>query len=191
MRFASAIPALLLAGLGLAVPLAAQVPRPVQFGIGVGLTVLAGEDRDFFKDGLNVTGNLTLNIPAARIGLRGEVMYHTIGGKKGASGGSDTLVFDSFKVLAGIASVTYQLSPPLSPAQPYVLLGGGIFNSDADVVYYGTPASASSTDFGIAAGAGVRARLGGVRLFVEGRVQNIFGEGESARFYPFTAGIVF
>ena len=194
MRCRPAVSVVALLALSVAAPLGAQVPRPVQLGIGIGLTLLTGEDRDFFSDGFNAAGNVTVNIPAARIGLRAEVMYQALRGKDrglGPPGGPDTLVLGDFNVVAGIASLVYHLSPPLSPARPYVLLGGGLFRTEADAVYYGTPVSGSSTDFGIAVGAGVRFRVGGVRLFAEGRLHSIFGEGESARVYPVTVGVVF
>lgn len=168
-------------------PLGGQVPRPVQIGLGAGLTLLTGEDRDFWNDGFHAQGTVTVNLPTLPIGLRAEVAYHRVGSKDRSTGSADTLVLGDLSVVAGIASVVYHFSPPASPVRPYVLVGAGLFRTEADAVLYGTSVSGSSTDFGMALGVG--ARFG--RLFAEGRLLNIFGDGDSAQLYPLTVGVVF
>lgn len=178
-----------------AVPLAhAQTPRPFRLGLAGGATFLGGEDRDFFHDGFHVAGSVRINVPAAQIGLRLEGAYSGIGGRNKSTqmtpGGPDTLLLGDFNVLSGTISASYDLAPP-SPTRPYLLVGGGIFRTEAEAVKYGQPVSGTATDFGLTAGLGLNFHLGGMAAFAEARVHNIFGDGGSARLYPLSVGVVF
>ena len=172
----------------------AQTPRPFRLAVSGGATLLAGEDRDFFRDGFNLAGSVRVNVPAAQIGLRFEAAYHGVGGRNKSDqtvpGGPDTLLLGDFSVLSATVAAAYDLVPP-SPARPYLLVGGGLFRTEAHAVKYGQPVRGTATDFGVTAGVGVNFHLGTLSAFAEARVHNIFGDGGSARLYPVAVGVVF
>lgn len=172
----------------LSAPLAAQASRPLRFGVGGGMTFVTGEDRDVYKDGFNVQGTISLDIPSVQLAARFDLMYHRLSSKEQSFG--DSLVFGDFSVIAGALSAVYAFSPGAS-VQPFVSGGFGLYRSEADAVLYGRPVSGSATDFGIVGGLGLQFTAGRVRPYVEARVHNIFGEGGSAQIYPVTVGLLF
>ena len=172
----------------LSTPLVAQTSRPFQFGIGGGMTFVTGEDRDFYKDGFNVQGTVSVDVPSLQIAARFDLMYHRLAGKEAAVG--DSLVLGDFSVLAGALSAVYAFSPGAS-VRPFVSGGFGVYRSEAEAVLYGNPVSGSATDFGIVGGFGLQFTAGRVRPYVEARVHNIFGDGGSEQLYPITVGVFF
>jgi hypothetical protein len=188
-RFGSLLACALLVATG---TLGAQTSRTVNVGLGAGLTLLTGEDRDFFKDGLNLQASVAVPLRSAGIDLRFDLGYHRIGGKDRftAPPPSDTLQLGDFNVIALTASAQYYPSPA-APARMYLIAGFGLYRLEAKAVHYGQAVEGSSTDFGAAGGVGVSFRLGGMRGFVEGRIHNIFGDGGSAQLYPVTVGVLF
>jgi len=184
----------LLAGalLVVAATLGAQTRRSFNLGLGAGLTVLTGEDRDFFKDGLNLQGSVAVPLRNAGIDLRFDLGYQSIGGKDRftAPPPSDSLRLGDFNVISLTANAQYYASPT-APARVYLIAGLGLYRVEANAVHYGQSVKGSTTDFGAAGGVGVSFRLGGMRGFLEGRIHNIFGEGGSAQLYPITLGVMF
>lgn len=172
--------------------LAAQERRPTRFGVGAGMTLLTGEDRDFFKDGLNVHGSLAVPLRRAGLDLRFDLGYHRIGGKGRftAPPPSDSLQLGDFNVIALTAGVQYYPSAGLR-ARGYLIGGLGLYRTEANAVHYGQDVQGSSTDFGVTGGVGLSLPLGRMRGFVEARLHNIFGEGSSAQMYPVTVGVMF
>lgn len=174
--------------------LTAQTKRPFALGLGAGLTMLTGEDRDFFKDGLNFQASVGVPFSRAGIDLRFDLGLHSVPGKDRftAPPPSDSLQLGDFKIIGLTASAQYYLSPaPAAPVRAYVIAGVGMYRTEAKAVKYGQAIEGSSTDFGAAGGLGLTLRLGGLRAFAEGRIHNIFGEGGSASVYPITVGLLF
>lgn len=174
--------------------LSAQTKRPFTLGLGAGLTLLTGEDRDFFNDGLNLQGSVGVPFSKAGIDLRFDLGYHSVSGKDRftAPPPSDSLQLGDFKIIGLNASAQYYLSPvPTAPVRAYVIAGIGMYRTEAKAVKYGQPVEGSSTNFGAAGGLGLTLRLGGMRPFVEGRIHNIFGDGGWASVYPITVGLLF
>ena len=174
--------------------LTAQRTRPFTVGLGAGLTMLTGEDRDFFKDGLNFQGSVGIPLQRAGIDLRFDLGYHRVAGKDRftAPPPSDSLKLGDFSILGLNASAQYYLSPAsAAPVRAYLIAGVGLYRTEAKAVKYGQDVEGSSTDFGAAGGLGVTLRLGGLRAFAEGRIHNIFGDGGSASVYPITVGLLF
>lgn len=183
----------LLAFLTGAAPALAQTPRPFRLGVSTGITFLSGEDRDFFRDGFNVQGLVTVNVPKLQIAVRGELTYNSIGGRNRSTqtmpGGPDTLRLGDFSVLGGTVSAVYHVSPPGRPARFYILGGLGVFRTEAEATLYGQPVTGSETDLGLTGGFGLDFQLGGLRLFAETRLHNVFGDGGSGRLYPLIVGV--
>lgn len=188
------IAAATMAVMTLTASLQAQAPRPFRLGLGGGVTLLSGEDRDFFRDGINLAGSVRIAVPALQIGVRLEAAYNGIGGRNKSTsqtGGPDTLRLGDFNVLAAMLSASYDLSRTPGPTRPYLLAGFGVFRTEAEALKYGQPVSGTTTDFGVTAGLGATFRLGGLGAFAEARLHNIFGDGGSARLYPLTFGLIF
>ena len=102
------------------------------------------------------------------------------------------------KILSGIGNV--MVTFPLGPARPYVTAGLGAFHVKRRVEGSGTTTRSSETKFGIDAGAGVEFRIGVLKGFVEGRVENAFTDdgfnpalagGGSTTIVPVTFGLIF
>ncbi len=178
-----------------AVPLQAQSTRPLKLGLGGGVTLIAGGDRDFYKDGFNVLGSASYDFPGLNIETRLDVMYHRLAGRnlsdQSDPSGPDTLLIGDFSTIAGALTASYYLSSVTRALRPYVNFGFGLYRSEQDVVHYDQPKSASATDFGLVGGFGVSFAVRRARLFAETRIHNIFGDGGSARFYPVTVGAMF
>lgn len=174
-------------------PLQAQNTRPLQFGLGGGVTLIAGEDRDFYKDGFNLQGGASYEVPALNITTRLDVMYHRLAGRNVGDGSSepDTLLIGDFNTIAGVLSASYHLLSSTHPLRPYVNFGLGLYRSEQDATLYGRAVSTTATDFGLAGGLGVSYAVRRARFFAESRVHNIFGDGGSARIYPITVGAMF
>ncbi len=184
-----------LIGLLVASPLAAQSSAPIKLGLGGGLTAIAGEDRDFYKDGFNVQGMASYDLSSVPLTARLDVMYHRLGGRNLSDQSDpnlpDTLLIGSFSTVAAALTASYQLTSYARPVQPYVNFGLGLYRSEQNGTLYNQPATATSTDLGLVGGLGISFGTGGSRFFAEARVHNIFGDGGSGRIYPFTVGGMF
>jgi hypothetical protein len=94
-------------------------------------------------------------------------------------------------LLAGMGEVKLELMR--GPIQPYLTVGLGAYDVHTDA---GTGYSSSSTTrFGVNGGAGLAARLGSLRAFVQGRVDNVYSSSggvinaKSIQVVPVTVGL--
>lgn len=176
----------------------AQVPRgdapsrPVQVVVSGGLSLPAGDLKDFHDTGFHYDASLLINFAGFPLTLRPEASLTRLklkdpsGGTTASSGSSS----DVTQMFAALGNIELPLGGGL-----YALAGGGVLNLK-------TPAgSASTADLSQSkvtfdAGAGLRFRLGGISGFLEGRVgtasydQGKFGFSK-ATLIPITFGLVF
>jgi hypothetical protein len=78
------------------------------------------------------------------------------------------------------------LRAPIGRFSPYLIGGGGIYNSHRTPF----PGSQSSTDLGVNFGGGLRLNFTDATTFVEARYHKVSGDGR-IRIVPLTFGILF
>ena len=153
--------------------------RPVKFGFGLGASVPVGDLGDAADFGWHAQGMLQFSMAALPLGLRADVMYHSLGG---AANGPD------WRIVAG--NINAMLMTGGVQARPYLIGGLGLYNSDVGAIAGGIDPE-SSTDFGLNIGGGVQFMLSGFNAFVEGRLHHIMGDNNSLQLIPLTFGMTF
>jgi len=197
LRFALGLAAL---GLGLGGSKAlAQLPgggassRPIRLVVSGGLTLPAGDLKNYHDSGFHYDASLLLNIAGFPLTLRPEASFTRLNlkdpvGTSGASGyGSST---DVTQLFAALGNFELPLGGGL-----YVIAGGGVLSIKTPTGGT-TSADLSQSRVTFDAGAGLRFHLGGIGGFVEGRMgtasydQGKFGYSK-ATLIPITFGLVF
>lgn len=171
------------AALAVVVSLSAQ-RLPAQsagFSLGGGISVPLGTFDDVVKVGWQGTA-------AVSFASRNSPLGFQIDGSVSKFADETPLDIKSQQIY-GTASAVYRFhTAEEAPYRPYLIGGGGVYNSKAT----GSDApEGSSTKFGINLGAGFDFSLGGAGLFVETRFHDIFTEGPNVKFLPITLGIRF
>jgi opacity protein-like surface antigen len=180
-RFRAALAAALSAAF-LALPSLATAQKSLSFGVSGGLSAPIGSLGDATNSGYDITGHVFFAPQSNKtLGLRGDVSYDSWNSK----GGGLTL-----RSLGFTGNGIYHFSDTKgSIFSPYALVGAGAFNLTTRIS--GTNTSASSTDFGLQGGVGVEFQLASFSTFGEVKLVNVFGSGNSSRWFPVTFGVRF
>src|SRR5215218_2847190 len=175
----------ILAGTLLGVPsLYAQGNR---FALGGGASIPTGKFSELANMGWHATGSLNFGRHDSRLGLLIDSSYSEFG--------FDVEGFDvKQRWIYGTANLVYRFKRAGSEASrfnPYVIGGGGVYNSkgignDADL--FGDD---SSTDFGLNAGLGLNYTVSRIVLYLETRYHTVFTDADDSHFIPVTLGIRF
>jgi hypothetical protein len=158
-------------------------------GLGGGASIPVGKLGDAQKTGYNVLASLAVGVAELPLGVRFDAMYNTIlknSSLVSAAGGGTTGSVD-LRVTALLANLLFAF--PGTNAMAYILAGGGLYNSKADVS--GTKAQ---NNFGFNAGLGTTFGSGPFAIFVESRYHSISrseAKGGVYQFIPITLGILF
>ena len=152
-------------------PLQAQY-NPIAFGIIAGGTVPLGDFGDAVKTGWHAGALAQWNGAAFPLGIRGEVVYHSLGSESGTFEDVD------FDIITATVNGVFMF-PMSGPAtvRPYIIGGGGLYRvgcsdcGDLD----------SENKGGINAGAGVQIPLSGFTSLIEGRWHMIFDSDDTHR----------
>jgi opacity protein-like surface antigen len=174
-----------------------EAEAQAKFMIGGGLAMPSGEfssneDGGYFAgNGFNALAGVNLSAPLLPLSLRVDGSFNRFGMHEDLGD-----VDANYQVLAGTANAVFSLPTP-GLVQPYVLAGVGMYNyklGGDDV-----PEVDAETRFGINGGVGVNLSLGGLSLFGEARMHNIFVseqtvddvtfEAEDIRMIPVTVGL--
>lgn len=177
---------------------AGEAEAQAKFMIGGGLAMPTGDfsstdDGGYFAgNGFNALAGVNLSAPLLPVGLRVDGSYNRFGMHEDLGD-----VDANYQVLAGTANAVFSLPTP-GIVQPYVLAGVGVYNyklTGDDVA----EAVDSETKLGINGGVGLNVSLGGLSLFGEARMHNIFVgeqtvgdvtfEAEDIRMIPVTVGL--
>jgi hypothetical protein len=156
-----------LVGTGLPRQAEAQIIRA---GVAAGPTIPVGDLADVASIGFHAQGMLGLRIPLLPVSFRGELLFQRLPFDPGGN----------FQQFAGIANVLYTLAPT-PVVSPYLIGGLGVYNSGN---------GASSTDFGVNGGVGIRVNLLVVDLLGEARFHHAFTDGGSSTL-PISFGVMF
>ena len=177
----------------------AEAEAQARFMVGGGLAMPSGEfssteDGGYFAgNGFNALAGVSLSAPLLPIGLRVDGSFNRFGLHEDAGD-----VAANYQVLAGTANAVFSLPTP-GIVQPYVLAGVGVYNYKLTGDDVSEEFSAAETNLGINGGVGLNVALGGLSLFGEARMHNIFIsertlgdvtlEAEDIRMVPVTVGL--
>ena len=171
----------LILGMMVASTAEAQMARPVQFGLGAGITVPTGDAGDILDNGYHFQGMLGFKAPMFPVGLRLDVMYHT----------ADVTDVEDVKLnaLAGTLNAQFEMGGMM--ASPYFTAGLGVYNLKIDFEGVDDDFDVDETKAGLNAGAGIKFNLAGFGTFLEARYHHILTEDEATTLIPITFGIMF
>ena len=162
-----------------------DLDKPVDFYLGVGASIPTGDLADGWNIGFHATGRAGFSV-APKLELLVGADFHTFSLDNqvpNIDGGSHSSI--NLSVGLKIDLSTLDMS-----ASPYLLGGGGLAIwsiGDITIPGFGVSMSDSESDFFIEAGVGVVLN----RLFLQAKYVNIFSEGSSISYIPFTLGVKF
>ena len=156
-----------------AAPLSAQ---RVTLGVAGGASLGSGGFDGDGGAGWHALGTVGLERPMQPLGLRADVAHSRSGFDTGA--GPDA---GEREVTSATLNLTYRLPMTRSAFSPYVIAGLGAYRTGCS----GGAVCNETTRRGWNAGLGTRARLGGVRAFVEAR----YHDSGTAGYLPVTIGL--
>lgn len=161
----------------------AQAQTAFTVGTGAGLTVPVGDLADFQGLGWNAQVNLGIQNPGWPVAFRIDGMYHSLSGDDIVSTGGGDVEWPGLNIIAGVANAEFYVARSANGGGLFLVGGVGIYNTDVDDD--SEAETSSSTDFGLAGGAGYKIAMTNLLLSIEGKFHNIFTEGESnAQFIP-------
>jgi Outer membrane protein beta-barrel domain len=154
-------------------------------GIGGGAAIPVGKLSDTQKTGYNVMAALAVGVPDLPLGVRIDVMYNNLS-HRNATTPSGTASSD-LRVKAVAGNLVFAFSG--NGAKAYILAGGGLYNSKADVA-----GAKSQNNFGVNAGLGATVGFGPFATFLESRYHSVSrseAKGGVFQFVPITFGVMF
>ncbi|NOT33240.1 MAG: outer membrane beta-barrel protein [Candidatus Eisenbacteria bacterium] len=172
--------------------------RPIVFGIGGGIAMPLNEAGDALDRGFN--GNAYVRFQPAMLpfgfGVNVSFSKFDLSDAEVTSGvpSPGASPIGTSQMLAGLADLKFDLIK--GPVRPYVLLGLGAYNLSTDLEGASTE-SVSETRFGVNGGAGLSIQIGPMRLWGQGRVDNMYTEEgglvdtKSIQVVPVTFGLEF
>lgn len=139
--------------------------RAFSLGIAAGATVPTGDFADAYGTGFNIMGTLGFQPAAMPVGIRFDLMYHSLPGED--LGG--VVELEDLNIIAGAANAILTVSNS-GGVRPYLIGGIGMYRADGG-------GDETSTDFGINGGAGLEFGLAGFSTFLEARYHSVFVDG--------------
>lgn len=161
---------------------AQQSMSPVRFGVAAGATFPTGDAGDVYDWGYHITGLVSGRPAALPIGLRGEVMFHSLQGKEIDAGEFGSVDVPDLRVIGGLVNAEIGMSGV--GIRPFFIGGLGLYNIGGEDID-------SETKFGFNIGGGVDFALSGLSTFAEIRYHSIQTEGDALSIIPVTFGIRF
>lgn len=140
--------------------------RAFSLGIAAGATVPTGDFADAYGTGFNIMGTLGFQPAAMPVGVRFDLMYHSLPGED--LGG--VVELEDLNIIAGSANAILTVSNT-GGVRPYLIGGIGMYRADGG-------GDETSTDFGINGGAGLEFGLAGFSTFLEARYHSVFIDDE-------------
>jgi hypothetical protein len=142
-----------------------------------------GKLNDTQKPGTSAIAALAIGVADLPVGVRFDAVYNNLPAKaqSGATANSD------FRVKGALANLIFAF--PGTNAKPYVIVGGGLYNSKADL-----PGAKSQNNFGVNGGLGATFGIGPFAIFLESRYHSIsrsVKKGGVFQFVPVTFGVMF
>jgi Outer membrane protein beta-barrel domain len=167
----------------LAISSAAFGQKTYAIAVGGGAAIPVGKFGDAQKTSSSAIAAIAIGVAEMPFGLRFDGIYNNLR----ANTQSGATVHSDFRVMGVLANLIFAF--PGSSAKPYVLVGGGLYSSKADVVD-----AKSRNDWGFNAGLGATFGIGPFATFIESRYHNVSrgaANGGVYQFVPITLGFMF
>lgn len=166
--------------------------RWITFGIGGGVSVPVEDVEAAFDNGYAGQGFVRMAPAGIPFAFRLDFTYQSFD-LKSVQVASPTTSIGTSEILGGLAMMQMDLMQ--GPVRPYILAGLGAYNLSIDPDDPSTDSS-SDTQFGINGGAGLSLQVSAIRLYVEGRVDNVYTEEgfmdtDAIQVVPVTFGLIF
>ena len=169
--------------LSLALASAAFGQKTYAVALGGGAAIPVGKLSDTQKTGYSAIAALAIGVAELPLGVRFDGVYNNLR----ANVRSGTTVNSNFRVMGLLANLVFAF--PGTNAKPYMLVGGGLYNSKPDV-----PGAKSQNNIGFNAGLGATFGIGPFATFLESRYHSISrnaAKGGVFQFVPITFGVMF
>ena len=150
-------------------------------GIGGGAAIPVGKLSDSQRTGYNAIAALAIGVAELPLGVRFDVIYNNILNKSDITGSTD------LQVMGVLGNLIFAF--PGTNAKAYIIAGGGLYNSKADI-----SGAKAENDIGFNAGIGATFRFGPFASFLESRYHSISrneDKGGVFQFVPITFGLLF
>jgi hypothetical protein len=180
-------PQLLLVVAFLSLAPGAKAQKSYAVGFAGGAAIPTGQFSDGQSTGYGGTAFIALGVPDLPFGVRFDGIYSDFSGRTVTPAGGVSTTNPRVRVMGLLGNLIYSF--PGTSAKPYLVTGGGIYNTKADVAD-----ARSENDFGYNAGFGATFGVGRLAAFVEVRYHGISREaakGGNIQFVPITLGIMF
>jgi hypothetical protein len=165
-------------------PRAALAQRTYALGVGGGAAVPVGKFSDTQKPGFNGLVVLAIGVAELPFGVRFDGIYNTFEFRTDPAPGASS---SDPRVMGALFNIIFAF--PGTTAKPYLIAGGGLYNTKGDV-----PGAKSENNFGFNAGLGTTLGFGPFAAFLESRYHTISrsdAEGGVVQFVPITVGLLF
>jgi hypothetical protein len=175
----------LLAFLALSHPALGQ--KTYALGVGGGAAIPVGKLSNTQNTGYNGIVELAIGVAELPIGLRFDGIYNKLLNNKLVSPAGSGAPSSDLRVMGALANLIFAFSG--TSVKPYVVVGGGLYNTRADV-----PGAKSENNFGFNAGLGATFGVGPFATFLESRYHSISrsaAKGGVMQFVPITVGLLF
>lgn len=166
-----------------AVSSAAFGQKTYAIALGGGAAIPVGKFGDAQKTGPSGIAAIAIGVAELPIGVRFDGIYNNFR----ANPQTGTTVNSDFRVVGVLANLV--IAFPGSTAKPYMVFGGGLYNSKAD-----STGAKSQNDFGFNAGLGATFGFGPFAIFLESRYHSVSrkeSNGGVYQFVPVTIGLMF
>jgi hypothetical protein len=133
------------------------------------------------RTGYNAIAALVIGVAELPLGIRFDGIYNNILNKSDITGSTD------LRVMGVLGNLIFAF--PGTNAKAYIIAGGGLYNSKADI-----SGAKSQNDIGFNAGIGATFRFGPFASFLESRYHSISrneDKGGVFQFVPITFGLLF
>jgi hypothetical protein len=155
--------------------------RTYAVGLGGGAAIPVGKLSDSQRTGYNAIAALAIGVAELPLGVRFDAIYNNMRNKSDITGSTD------LRVMGVLGNLIFAF--PGTNAKAYIIAGGGLYNSKADI-----SGAKSQNDIGFNAGIGATFRFGPFASFLESRYHSISrkeDKGGVFQFVPITFGLLF
>jgi hypothetical protein len=169
--------------LSFAISPAAFAQKTYAVALGGGAAIPVGKLGDTQKTGNSAIAALAIGVAELPLGVRFDGVYNNLRANV-PNGGA---VSSKLRVMGILANLVFAF--PGTNAKPYMLVGGGLYNSKTDVA-----GAKSQNNFGFNAGLGATFGFGPFAAFLESRYHSISrnaAKGGVFQFVPITFGVMF
>ena len=157
-----------------------QISSDVTFN----LPMPSGDFADSFKPGYGAGADVFVGFPLLPIKLGGHVAYNRFSADDKLEDGSSTII----EILP---SVRYAVGLPMSPIGFFGQFGVGMYNWSNEIEAGGLTTKTDGTDFGVAVGVGVTAKIPGFGFIVMPMYHTIMAEDKNINYVSFNVGLTF